>query len=118
MTTFALNAGMLPVAIGTGESAEFYRPLAVAIIGGTITSTILTLLIVPTFYDIIEIKHDHALEKYRLRTVRFGSFLAGASIVVETIFFLLLLRFGYRMTRKFFSRIGAWRQRRQGLAGV
>jgi HAE1 family hydrophobic/amphiphilic exporter-1 len=54
MTTFALIAGMLPVAIGVGEGGEFYRPMAVAIIGGTITSTILTLLVVPTFYDSIE----------------------------------------------------------------
>jgi HAE1 family hydrophobic/amphiphilic exporter-1 len=44
MTTFALIAGMLPVAIGIGEGSEFYRPMATAIIGGTITSTILTLL--------------------------------------------------------------------------
>ncbi|MCP6275007.1 efflux RND transporter permease subunit, partial [Klebsiella pneumoniae] len=50
MTTLALIAGMLPVAIGVGEGGEFYRPMAVAIIGGTITSTLLTLLIVPTFY--------------------------------------------------------------------
>ena len=83
MTTFALIAGMLPVAIGTGESAEFYRPLAVSIIGGTITATILTLLVVPTLYDSIEIKHVHALEKYHARSVRFGSFLAGVSIFVE-----------------------------------
>ena len=55
MTTFALIAGMLPVAIGLGEGGEFYQPLAVAIIGGTITSTLLTLLVVPTFYDSIEI---------------------------------------------------------------
>ncbi|MBC8023678.1 MAG: efflux RND transporter permease subunit, partial [Burkholderiales bacterium] len=55
MTTFALIAGMMPVAIGVGEGGEFYRPLAIAIIGGTITSTILTLLVVPTFYDSIEI---------------------------------------------------------------
>jgi hydrophobic/amphiphilic exporter-1 (mainly G- bacteria), HAE1 family len=39
MTTFALVAGMLPVAIGVGEGGEFYRPMAVAIIGGVITST-------------------------------------------------------------------------------
>ena len=44
MTTFALIAGMLPVAIGLGEGGEFYRPMAVTIIGGTITSTMLTLL--------------------------------------------------------------------------
>jgi HAE1 family hydrophobic/amphiphilic exporter-1 len=58
MTTFALIAGMLPVAIGAGEGGEFYRPLAIAIIGGTITSTFLTLLVVPTFYDLIEIAAD------------------------------------------------------------
>ena len=40
MTTFALIAGMMPVAIGVGEGGEFYRPMAVAIIGGTITSTL------------------------------------------------------------------------------
>src|SRR6185312_8645467 len=38
MTSFALIAGMMPVAIGMGEGGEFYRPMAVAIIGGTITS--------------------------------------------------------------------------------
>ena len=58
MTTFALIAGMLPVAIGVGEGGEFYRPLAVAIIGGTITSTLLTLLVIPSFYDSIETSRD------------------------------------------------------------
>jgi hypothetical protein len=54
---------MLPVAIGLGEGGEFYRPMAIAIIGGTITSTVLTLLMVPTFYDSIEIKKDSAIAK-------------------------------------------------------
>jgi HAE1 family hydrophobic/amphiphilic exporter-1 len=58
MTTFALIAGMLPVAIGIGEGSEFYRPMAVAIIGGTITSTILTLLVIPSFYDSIELTRE------------------------------------------------------------
>jgi hydrophobic/amphiphilic exporter-1 (mainly G- bacteria), HAE1 family len=58
MTTFALIAGMLPVAIGVGEGGEFYRPMAVAIIGGTITSTLLTLLAIPSFYDSIEIGRE------------------------------------------------------------
>ncbi len=66
MTSLALIAGMLPVAIGTGEGSEFYRPLAVAIIGGTITSTLLTLLVVPTFYDSIE----HAVAGLRARLTR------------------------------------------------
>ena len=58
MTTFALIAGMLPVAIGVGDGSEFYRPMAVAIIGGTITSTILTLLVIPSFYDSIELSKE------------------------------------------------------------
>ncbi|MBU1308958.1 MAG: efflux RND transporter permease subunit, partial [Gammaproteobacteria bacterium] len=47
-------AGMLPVAVGVGEGSGFYRPLGIAVIGGTITSTVLTLLVVPTFYDSLE----------------------------------------------------------------
>ncbi len=58
MTTFALVAGMMPVAVGVGEGGEFYRPMAVAIIGGTITSTLLTLLVIPSFYDSIEIGRE------------------------------------------------------------
>jgi HAE1 family hydrophobic/amphiphilic exporter-1 len=65
MTTFALIAGMMPVAIGIGQGGEFYRPMAVAIIGGTITSTLLTLLVVPTFYDSIEIMLDKIRNRKR-----------------------------------------------------
>ncbi len=54
MTTFALVAGMLPVAIGIGEGSGFYRPLGISVIGGTLTATLLTLLVVPTFYESIE----------------------------------------------------------------
>jgi HAE1 family hydrophobic/amphiphilic exporter-1 len=52
MTTLALIAGMVPVALGSGEGADFRAPLGRAIIGGVITSTLLTLLVIPTFYDI------------------------------------------------------------------
>ena len=48
MTTFALIAGMIPVALGRGEGAQFRAPLGVAVIGGVITSTLLTLLVIPT----------------------------------------------------------------------
>jgi hydrophobic/amphiphilic exporter-1 (mainly G- bacteria), HAE1 family len=54
MTTFALVAGMLPVALGHGEGADFRKPLGVAVIGGVITSTILTLIVVPTIYEILD----------------------------------------------------------------
>jgi HAE1 family hydrophobic/amphiphilic exporter-1 len=53
MTTFALVAGMLPVALGTGEGADFRAPLGRAVIGGVITSTFLTLLVIPTIYEIL-----------------------------------------------------------------
>ncbi|HEU4569656.1 MAG TPA: efflux RND transporter permease subunit [Gemmatimonadales bacterium] len=52
MTTFALIAGMVPVALGRGEGAQFRAPLGVAVIGGVITSTLLTLLVIPTIYEI------------------------------------------------------------------
>jgi HAE1 family hydrophobic/amphiphilic exporter-1 len=54
MTTFALIAGMVPVALGRGEGAQFRAPLGVAVIGGVITSTVLTLLVIPTFYEIFD----------------------------------------------------------------
>jgi HAE1 family hydrophobic/amphiphilic exporter-1 len=54
MTTFALIAGMLPVAIGAGEGADFRAPLGRAVIGGVITSTLLTLIAIPTFYEIFD----------------------------------------------------------------
>ncbi|TAK12919.1 MAG: efflux RND transporter permease subunit [Acidobacteria bacterium] len=53
MTTFALIAGMIPVALGNGEGADFRAPMGRAVIGGVITSTLLTLLVIPTFYDIL-----------------------------------------------------------------
>jgi HAE1 family hydrophobic/amphiphilic exporter-1 len=54
MTTFALIAGMIPVAFGSGEGAQFRAPLGVAVIGGVITSTFLTLLVIPTGYEILD----------------------------------------------------------------
>jgi len=54
MTTFALIAGMLPIALGRGEGAEWRAPLGIAVIGGVITSTVLTLLVIPTFYEIFD----------------------------------------------------------------
>jgi len=100
MTTFALIAGMMPVAIGLGEGGEFYRPMAVAIIGGTITSTILTLLVVPTFYDGIEIAWDHALAKFKRRERRWKSFVALALTLGEVLATLLFVRFAYRLLRR------------------
>ncbi len=51
MTTMAVITGMLPTALGTGAGAESRQPMAVAVIGGLITSTLLTLLVVPAVYS-------------------------------------------------------------------
>jgi hydrophobe/amphiphile efflux-1 (HAE1) family protein len=58
MTTFALVAGMTPVAIGAGEGGDFRSPLGVTVIGGVITSTLLTLLVIPTVYEILADTRD------------------------------------------------------------
>src|SRR5688500_3706992 len=54
MTTFALVAGMIPVALGRGDGAQFRAPMGVAVIGGVLTSTLLTLLVIPTIYEILD----------------------------------------------------------------
>jgi len=100
MTTFALIAGMLPVAIGVGEGGEFYRPLAVAIIGGTITSTFLTLLVIPSFYDSIEVSRDRAIEKFKSRNVRWNPPVAFVTTLVEALLTLVLLRWVYRLLKR------------------
>jgi HAE1 family hydrophobic/amphiphilic exporter-1 len=66
MTTFALIAGMIPVAIGAGEGADFRAPLGRAVIGGVITSTVLTLLVIPTFYEIMTEWRDWLLGKLNM----------------------------------------------------
>ena len=103
MTTFALIAGMLPVAIGIGEGSEFYRPMAVAIIGGTITSTFLTLLVVPSFYDSIEIAHDRMVAKFKRRELQWNSFIAFVLTFVEAILTLIFVRLIYRLIKKLVS---------------
>ncbi len=50
MTSAAMVLGMLPAAVGTGDGSEFRVPQAVAVIGGVITSTLLTLVVVPVVY--------------------------------------------------------------------
>ena len=54
MTTLAMMAGMLPTAMGIGTGSEFRQPMAVAVIGGLITSTVLSLVLVPVVYEIID----------------------------------------------------------------
>jgi HAE1 family hydrophobic/amphiphilic exporter-1 len=69
MTTLALIAGMVPVALGLGEGADFRAPLGRAVIGGVITSTILTLVVIPTVYEILDEWRERLLARFRRRVV-------------------------------------------------
>ncbi|RME72824.1 MAG: AcrB/AcrD/AcrF family protein, partial [Planctomycetota bacterium] len=54
MTTLAMIFGMLPIALGTGAGSESRAPMAVAVIGGLSTSTLLTLVVVPVVYVLLD----------------------------------------------------------------
>ena len=53
MTTIAMGAGMLPIALGLGADGGFRTPLGVSVIGGLITSTLLSLIVVPAAYSLV-----------------------------------------------------------------
>jgi len=65
MTTLALIAGMIPVAMGQGEGGDFRAPMGIAIIGGVITSTVLTLLVIPTVYETLADMRDWLAARFR-----------------------------------------------------
>lgn len=54
MTSIAMSAGMLPSALGVGEGGSFRAPMAIAVIGGIIVSTVLSLVVVPAFFIIMD----------------------------------------------------------------
>jgi HAE1 family hydrophobic/amphiphilic exporter-1 len=68
MTALATIFALLPMALGvTGEGGFIAQPLAVVVIGGLITSTLLTLLLVPTLYTMIEIRKERRAKKKALK---------------------------------------------------
>ena len=69
MTTLAMGAGMMPIAFGWGEADSSFRsPIAVAVIGGLITSTFLSLLVVPAVFTyIVDLEHLFNRISARLR---------------------------------------------------
>ncbi|MRR16849.1 MAG: efflux RND transporter permease subunit [Deltaproteobacteria bacterium] len=68
MTTFAMVFGMLPIALGVGEGAETRAPMGISVIGGLLTSLVLTLIVVPSAYDIF----DDWQERFKNRKSRKG----------------------------------------------
>ena len=67
MTTVAMIFGMLPTALALGEGSEQRAPMAHAVIGGLITSTLLTLFVVPVFYTLLDDAAGWALRRLRSR---------------------------------------------------
>jgi multidrug efflux pump subunit AcrB len=54
MTTIAMAAGMLPIALGIGTDPSFRAPMAIVVIGGLITSTFLSLLVIPVLFTLVD----------------------------------------------------------------
>jgi HAE1 family hydrophobic/amphiphilic exporter-1 len=65
MTTFAMVFGMIPIAVGFGEGSETRAPMAIATIGGLLTSLFLTLIVVPVAYDLF----DAVQERFRKKKI-------------------------------------------------
>lgn len=66
MTTIAMGAGMLPVALGLGAEPSFRSPMAIAVIGGLLTSTFLSLLVIPVVFTYV----DDLLELLKRLTIK------------------------------------------------
>ena len=58
MTTLCTLFGFLPLAIATGEGAEVRSPMAITVIGGLLVSTLLTLVVIPVVYDLLDRRPD------------------------------------------------------------
>ena len=65
MTTIAMGAGMMPIALGIGVDPSFRAPMAIVVIGGLITSTFLSLLVIPVVYDLLEGGRQRALRLWQ-----------------------------------------------------
>jgi HAE1 family hydrophobic/amphiphilic exporter-1 len=67
MTTTCTLFGFLPLALALGEGAEVRSPMAITVIGGLLVSTMLTLVVIPVVYDLLDRRAD---EYYRERGLR------------------------------------------------
>jgi multidrug efflux pump subunit AcrB len=65
MTTVAMIAGMLPIALGLGADASFRQPMAIAVIGGLISSTALSLLVVPVVFTYLDALHRRGARLFK-----------------------------------------------------
>jgi HAE1 family hydrophobic/amphiphilic exporter-1 len=75
MTMLTTTLGLLPMALGIGQGAEIRAPMAITVIGGILFSTLLTLVVVPVAYSLLDRKRDHevAVASHEDGTAREGS---------------------------------------------
>ena len=65
MTTLAMGAGMLPIALGLSGDSSFRAPMAIAVIGGLITSTLLSLIVIPAAFTVVEDLGEWFAKRFR-----------------------------------------------------
>ena len=80
MTTAAMIGGMLPLALGLGDGGEQQAPMGRAIIGGVVTSTLLTLVVVPVLYTYLDQWHERRRRRRALRAAT----VAGTTVAPQT----------------------------------
>jgi multidrug efflux pump subunit AcrB len=73
MTTLAMGAGMMPIALGFGTDPSFRAPMAIVVIGGLITSTFRSLLVIPVLYEVV----DDLIQKCTPRRLQKGATVEG-----------------------------------------
>jgi HAE1 family hydrophobic/amphiphilic exporter-1 len=69
MTTLTTVLGLLPMALGLGEGSEMRTPMAITVIGGLLTSTLLTLLVVPVMYSLLDRRREAGQAKSNVEPV-------------------------------------------------
>ncbi|HVI59500.1 MAG TPA: efflux RND transporter permease subunit [Luteimonas sp.] len=68
MTTLAMGAGMMPIALGFSGDSSFRAPMAIAVIGGLITSTLLSLIVIPAAFTVLDDVGEWMARKFRHRS--------------------------------------------------
>ncbi|HOO70999.1 MAG TPA: efflux RND transporter permease subunit [Spirochaetota bacterium] len=81
MTSFAMLAGTLPLALGIGEAAQYRQGMGIVIIGGLILSTLITLVVVPAVFEYIDIFREFIESKFRPEEMAYEAHLESADTV-------------------------------------